>query len=50
MRNKDLIEVALEDAGLEEGGLADEVEEAHIVVAVQSGEALDGELDSVMGP
>ena len=50
MRNKNLIEVALEDAGFEEGGLADEVEEAHIVVAVQSGEALDGELDSVMGP
>ena len=50
MRNKNLIEVALEDAGLEERGLADEVEEAHIVVAVQGGEALDGELDSVMGP
>ena len=45
-----LVKVALEDARLKVGGLANQIEEGDIVVAVQGGEALDGKPHPVMGP
>ena len=47
--NQYLIEVALEDARLKIGRLADQIEKGNIVVAVQGSEALDGKPHPVMG-
>ena len=49
-KKQHLIKVALEDARLKVGGLADQIEEGNIVVAVQGGEALDGKPHPVVGP